>query len=116
MEKKSSNLVEPVKKRRKVAMTKETTESLMKLQDLPVEVLAKIFNFLPSDDIRCRIFLVCKQFYDICQDQSLVPMKGLSIHGHYFRFRDRKLYGLRKVLGSGSKQTGTFPIASSLTE
>ena len=103
MEKKSSNLVEPVKKRRKMAMTKETTESLMKFQDLPVEVLAKIFNFLPSDDIRCRVFLVCKQFYDICQDQSWVPMKGLRIHGHNFksralrRSRGRTLYGLRNI-------------------
>ena len=97
MEKKSSNLVEPVKKRRKVAMTKETTESLKKLQDLPVEVLANIFNFLPSDDIRCRVFLVCKQFYEICQDQSWVPMKGLSIHGHNFKSRGRTLHGLRNI-------------------
>ena len=67
-----------------MAMTKETTKSLMELKDLPVEVLAKIFNFLPNHDIRCRVSLVCKQFYEICQDQSLVPVKELRIHGHNF--------------------------------
>ena len=49
---------------------------------LPVEVLVKIFNFLPNHEIRCRISLVCKTFYEICQDESLVPVKDLCIYGH----------------------------------
>ena len=86
METKSSK-VEHIKEKRKMAMTKETTKSLMELKDLPVEVLAKIFNFLPNHDIRCRVSLVCKQFYEICQNQSLVPVKELSIHGHNVNLR-----------------------------
>ena len=53
-----------------------------KLPPLPVEVLAKIFNYLPNHDIRCRISLACKFFYKICQDESLVPVKDLCIYGH----------------------------------
>ena len=48
---------------------------------LPVEVLVKIFNFLPNHDIRCGISLTCKKFYEICQDESLVPVKDLRIYG-----------------------------------
>ena len=48
---------------------------------LPVEVLVKIFNFLPNHDIRCGISLTCKKFYEICQDESLVPVKDLCIYG-----------------------------------
>ena len=67
-------------------MMKETTKSLA----LPVEVLVKIFNFLPNHDIRCGVSLVCQKFYKICQDESLVPVKDLVIHG------DKQLsYGLR---------------------
>ena len=57
---------------------KETTKSLA----LPVEVLVKIFNFLPNHDIRCGVSLVCKKFQEICQDESLVPVKDLCIYGH----------------------------------
>ena len=58
--------------------------------DLPVEILVKIFNFLPNHDIRCGVSLTCKNFQKICQDESLVPVKDLCIHG------DKQLsYGLR---------------------
>ena len=62
---------------------KETTKSLaeMELKALPVEVLVKIFNFLPNHDIRCGVSLVCKKFQEICQDESLVPVKDLCIYG-----------------------------------
>ena len=68
----------------KKTMMKETTKSLaeMELKALPVEVLVKIFNFLPNHDIRCGVSLVCKKFYEICQDESLVPVKDLCIYGH----------------------------------
>ena len=59
-------------------MMKEKAKSLA---DLPVEILAKIFNFLPNQDIRCGVSLVCKEFYEICQDESLVPVKDLCIYG-----------------------------------
>ena len=49
---------------------------------LPVEVLVKIFNYLPNRDIRCGISLVCKEFYKISRDESLVPVKDLCIYGH----------------------------------
>ena len=69
--------------KKKKAMMKETTKSLppAELKALPIEVLVKIFNFLPNHDIRCGVSLVCKKFYEICQDQSLVPVKDLCIYG-----------------------------------
>ena len=66
----------------KKTMMKEKTKSLAELKAMPVEVLVKIFNYLPNHDIRCGISLACKFFYDICQDQSLVPVKDLCIYGH----------------------------------
>ena len=63
-------------------MMKETTKFLPELKAMPVEVLVKIFNFLPNHDIRCGVSLVCKKFQDICQDESLVPVKDLCIYGH----------------------------------
>ena len=45
---------------------------------LPVEVLVKIFNYLPNQDIRCGVSLACKMFYEICRDESLVPVKDLG--------------------------------------
>ena len=63
------------------ALMKEKTKPLPELKYLPVEVLAKIFNFLPNHDIRCGVSLVCKKFYEICQDESLVPVKDLCIYG-----------------------------------
>jgi len=63
-------------------MMKKTTKSLIaELEDLPVEVLVKIFNYLSNRDIRCGISLVCKRFQEICQDESLVPVKDLCIYG-----------------------------------
>ena len=50
-------------KRKKSAMTKEVTKSMiMELKDLPNEILVKIFNFLPNHDIRCGVSLACKKF------------------------------------------------------
>ena len=68
--------------KRKKIMMKETTKSLAELKALPIEVLVKIFNFLPNHDIRCVVSLVCKKFQEICQDESLVPVKDLCIYGH----------------------------------
>ena len=70
---------------------KEMTKSLPELMDLPVEVLAKIFNFLSNQDIRCGVSLACKRFYEICRDESLVPIKDLCIFGDkkcFYRLRD----------------------------
>ena len=51
---------------------------------LPVEVLVKIFNFLPNHAIRCGVSLTCKKFQRICQDESLVPVKDLCLFGQPF--------------------------------
>ena len=61
-------------------------KSLPELMDLPVEVLTKIFNFLPNQDIRCGVSLACTKFYKICQDESLVPVKDLCIYGEEKNF------------------------------
>ena len=63
-------------------MMRETTKSLAELKAMPIEVLVKIFNFLSNHDIRCGVSLACKQFYKICEDESLVPVKDLCIYGH----------------------------------
>ena len=75
--------------KRKETMMKEATKSVAELKALPVEVLAelkpwlslleqgfstalpievlvKIFNFLPNHDIRCGVSLVCKNFTSGC--------------------------------------------------
>ena len=73
-----------------------------KLEDFPVEVLVRIFNFLPNHDIRCGVALVCKEFQKISQDESLVPVKDLSIKGHYYKYRPEsheQFYGLRNFGG-----------------
>ena len=77
----------------KKVMKKEMTKSLKELKDLPVELLVKIFNYLPNHDIRCRVSLVCQIFRDICQNQSLVPVKDLSIHGYKYWSDDPTSYG-----------------------
>ena len=86
--------------------SKEETKLVMEktLEDLPVEVLVKIFNYLRNHDIRCGVALTSKKFQKISQNESLVPVKDLCIKGHYYRsedeniFRDaEKLYGLRNV-------------------
>ena len=78
----SEEKTESVEERGKKTMMKETTESLAELNAMPIEVLVKIFNFLPNHDIRCGVSLVCQTFYKICQDESLVPVKDLCIYGH----------------------------------
>ena len=74
--------VRPVKRRK--TMMKETTNSMVEsgILQFPLEILVKIFNYLPNCDIRCRVSLICKRFYEICQDESLVPVKDLCIYGH----------------------------------
>ena len=52
---------------------------LNEMMDLSAEVLVKIFNFLPNYDIRCGVSMACKKFHEICQDESLVPVKDLGI-------------------------------------
>ena len=69
---------------------------------LPVEVLVKIFNFLPNQDIRCGVSLTCKRFYEICRDQSLVPVKDLCIYGQPEDGKSKKegkqcCYSLRNI-------------------
>ena len=49
----------------KTELVKEKT-----LEDLPVEVLVKIFNYLRNHNIRCGISLACKKFLKICQNES----------------------------------------------
>ena len=86
--------VEPSK--RKKTMIEETTESQANLETLPVEILVKIFNFLPRSGHFCGpsstyqmqfqgifsgISLVCQKFQKICQDESLVPVRDLCILG-----------------------------------
>ena len=78
-------------------MMKQTTKSLPKLMELPVGVLAKIFNFLQNHDIRCGVSMACKIFQKICQDQSLVPVKDLCIKGHDYWSEGEQLYGLRNI-------------------
>ena len=78
-------------------MTKSLVESGCKL---PVEVLVKIFIYLPNHDIRCGVSLACKNFYEICQDQSLVPVKDLCIYGPVDRKSKKKgkqSYSLRYI-------------------
>ena len=77
----SEEKTESVEERGKKTLMKETTELLAELNAMPVEVLVKIFNFLPNHDIRCGVSLVCQKFYKICQDESLVPVKDLCIYG-----------------------------------
>ena len=77
--KEKTELVE--EKRKKPVMTKEVTKSLTELKELPNEILVKIFNCLPNHDVRCGVSLTCKKFMEICQDESLVPVKDLCIYG-----------------------------------
>merc|ERR1711936_1436684 len=68
--------------KRMETMMKETTKPLLtELKELPNEILVKILNFLPNHDIRCGVSLACKKFQEICQDESLVPVKDLCIYG-----------------------------------
>ena len=82
-------------------MMKKTTKSLIvELEDLPVEVLVKIFNYLSNRNIRCGVSLVCKRFQEICQDESLVPVKDLCIYGQPMgpESKDKQqFYGLENI-------------------
>ena len=82
-------------------MMKKTTKSLIaELEDLPVEVLVKIFNYLSNRDIRCGVSLVCKRFQEICQDESLVLVKDLCIYGQPMgpESKDKQqFYGLENI-------------------
>ena len=82
-------------------MMKKTTKSLIaELEDLPVEVLVKIFNYLSNHDIRCGVSLVCTRFQEICQDESLVPVKDLCIYGQPMgpESKDKQqFYGLENI-------------------
>ena len=69
------------KSERDLAVEIEPVDEAAEFEAMPVEVLVKIFNFLPNQDIRCGISLACTKFYKICQDESLVPVKDLCIHG-----------------------------------
>ena len=89
----------PIKEKPSRKRTLEKTETVREEKkksringwiDLPVEILVNIFNFLPNHDIRCGVSLTCKHFHEICQNESLVKVKDLCIHG------DKLLsYGLR---------------------
>ena len=70
-----------------------------KLEDLPVEVLAKIFNYLHNHDICGGVSLACKKFLKICRNESLVPVKDLCIKGHFYFLETQEppLYGLRNI-------------------
>ena len=78
----------------KTELVKEKT-----LEDLPVEVLVKIFNYLRNHDIRCGVSLACKKFLKICRNESLVPVKDLCIKGHFYFLETQEppLYGLRNI-------------------
>ena len=78
--------------KKKKLMTNETTKLPM---NLPVEVWVKIFNFLPNQDIRCGVSLACKKFREICQDESLVPVKDLFIYGGQGDGGNKLSYDLR---------------------
>ena len=82
-------------------MMKKTTKSLIvELEDLPVEVLVKIFNYLSNRNIRCGVSLVCKRFQEICQDESLVPVKDLCIYGQPVGPKSKgkqQFYGLKNI-------------------
>ena len=82
---------------------KETTKSLAELKALPVEVLVKIFNFLPNHDIRCGVSLVCNRFLEICQNKSLVPVKDLCIYGQPFIWESNIKYQVATIIRESKK-------------
>ena len=75
--------------------SKSTTEKTY--LNLPVEVLAHIFNFLPNQDIRCGVSLVCKQFYEISRNESLVPVKDLWINGRKLKKKGNQGCSLKNI-------------------
>ena len=82
MEKKPNAMYQARQSRGKKTIINEVTKSrVLPPWPFPVEVWVKIFNFLPNQDIRCGVSLVCKKFYEICQNELLVPVKDLCIYG-----------------------------------
>merc|ERR1712156_303449 len=92
--KKQKELKAGPSKRKKTVI--EEFNPLAELEALPVEILVKIFNFLPRSGHFCGpsstyqkqfrgifsgISLVCQKFQKICQDESLVPVRDLCILG-----------------------------------
>merc|ERR1712001_771276 len=82
-------------------MMKKTTKSLIaELEHLSVEGLGKIFNYLSNRDIRCGVSLACTKFQEICQDESLVPVKDLCIYGQPVGPKsedNQQFYGLENI-------------------
>ena len=96
----SKEKIESVDENGKKTMVKEMFKPLPALEAMPVEVLVKIFNFLKNHDIRCGVSLACTKFYEICQDQSLVPVNDLCIYGPVDRKSKKKgnqSYSLRYI-------------------
>ena len=96
----SKEKIESVDENEKKTMMKEMFKPLPALEAMPVEVLVKIFNFLKNHDIRCGVSLACTKFYEICQDQSLVPVNDLYIYGPVDRKSKKKgnqSYSLRYI-------------------
>ena len=96
----SKEKIESVDENEKKTMMKEMFKPLPALEAMPVEVLMKIFNFLKNYDIRCGVSLACTKFYEICQDQSLVPVNDLYIYGPVDRKSKKKgnqSYSLRYI-------------------
>ena len=96
----SKEKIESVDENEKKTMMKEMFKPLPTLEEMPVEILMKIFNFLKNHDIRCGVSLACTKFYEICQDQSLVPVNDLYIYGPVDRKSKKKgnqSYSLRYI-------------------
>ena len=94
--------MEKLKTMEQAESSKEKTEligEMKSLEDFPIEVLVKIFNFLPNHAIRCGVSLTCKRFQKICQDESLVPVKDLCIKGQNYRYWSggKQICGLRNI-------------------
>ena len=92
----------PSKRRKKMMMKKTTKSLIVELEDLPVEVLVKIFNYLSNRDIRCGVSLVCKRFLEICQDESLIPVKDICLHGLW---DDKKKRQVAAIIRNSQKLT-----------
>ena len=70
--------------------SKEKTELIKEtklLEDFPVEVLVRIFNFLPNYNIRCGVSMACKKFQKICQ------FDFLDLEGGEIEFMFTRNYG-----------------------
>ena len=90
-------------KRKKTIIKEKTPSLLAELGAMPVEVLVKIFNFLPNHDIRCGVSLVCNRFLEICQNKSLVPVKDLCIYGQPFIWESNIKYQVATIIRESKK-------------